>query len=47
MNNQVVSEYNEYLKLTGGDKAAASPSQARRPRTQTIPAPNLARRPSS
>jgi len=24
MNNQVVSEYNEYLKLTGGDKAAAA-----------------------
>ena len=24
MNNRVVSEYNEYLKLTGGDKAAAA-----------------------
>jgi excisionase family DNA binding protein len=24
MNNEVVSEYNEYLKLTGGDKAAAA-----------------------
>jgi excisionase family DNA binding protein len=24
MNNQVVSEYNEYLKLTGGDKTAAA-----------------------
>jgi excisionase family DNA binding protein len=24
MNNQVVGEYNEYLKLTGGDKAAAA-----------------------
>ena len=24
MNNQVASEYNEYLKLTGGDKAAAA-----------------------
>ncbi len=24
MNNQVVSEYNEFLKLTGGDKAAAA-----------------------
>ncbi len=24
MNNQVVSQYNEYLKLTGGDKAAAA-----------------------
>jgi excisionase family DNA binding protein len=23
MNNEVVSQYNEYLKLTGGDKAAA------------------------
>ena len=24
MNNQIVSQYNEYLKLTGGDKAAAA-----------------------
>jgi len=24
MNNQVVSQYNEYLQLTGGDKAAAA-----------------------
>ena len=24
MNNEVVSQYNEYLKLTGGDKAAAA-----------------------
>ncbi len=24
MNNQVVSQYNEYLKLTSGDKAAAA-----------------------
>ena len=24
MNNQVVSEYNEYLKMTDGDKAAAA-----------------------